>query len=103
MLNIDRKIPPRRRRAIVPSARRRFGRSRSGGVTVEYVVLAVLIAAAVVVAVAVFSRSIAGMFFTAGDGATLRHSKAKQELDMRRGDRDHDTAVAKSYHDSMHE
>ena len=40
-------------------------RDRAGGVTLEYVILAVLIAAAVVLAVVVFSRSVATMFFAA--------------------------------------
>ncbi len=102
MLNIDRHISQRRRAPLQP-ARRRLPSSRSGGVTVEYVVLAVLIAAAAVVAVVVFSRSVATMFFTAGDGTTLRHTKAKQDLDMRRGDLDHGAQVAEGYHDSMHE
>ncbi len=78
-------------------------RAKQGGVTMEYVLLAVLIAAALVVAVVVFSRSIGTMFFAAGDGATLRHTQAKQDLDMRRADRDADAQVAEDYHDSFHE
>ena len=76
---------------------------RSGGVTMEYVILAVLIAAAVVVAVVVFSRSLATMFITAGEGATLREETARQNLEMRRADRDADAEVSKQYHDAMHE
>jgi Flp pilus assembly pilin Flp len=69
----------------------------------EYVILAVLIAAAVVVAVVVFSRSIAGMFIVAGESATLREETAKQTLDTQRERRDADAGVAKEYHDAMHE
>ena len=83
--------------------RRAPDRLKRGGVTMEYVILAVLIAAAVVVAVAVFGRSIATMFFAAGDGVTLRHTKAKQDLDMRRGDLDKGMKTARDYHDAMHE
>lgn len=103
MLKIDRQPSRHRQIALLRSARRRLVRSRTGGVTMEYAILAVLIAAAVVVAVVVFSRSVATMLFTAGDGTTLRHTKAHQDLNMRRGDRNHDAAVAESYHDSMHE
>jgi Flp pilus assembly pilin Flp len=76
---------------------------RSGGVNMEYVILAVLIAAAVVVAVVVFSRSVASMFIVAGEGASTQHTKAKTELDKYRQDRDKDAKIAVEYHDSMHE
>ena len=81
----------------------RMLRDQSGGVNMEYVILAVLIAAAVVVAVVVFSRSIASMFFVAGDGVTMQHTDAKKDLDKYRTDRAKDAAVAKEYHDAMHE
>ena len=76
---------------------------RAGGVNMEYVILAVLIAAAVVVAVVVFSRSVASMFIVAGESATLREETAKQTLDTQREHRDKDAGVAKEYHDAMHE
>jgi len=76
---------------------------RAGGVNMEYVILAVLIAAAVVVAVVVFSRSVAGMFIVAGESATLREETAKQTLETQRQRRDSDAGVAKEYHDAMHE
>ena len=69
----------------------------------EYVILAVLIAAAVVVAVVVFSRSVASMFIVAGESATLREETAKKTLDTERAHRDDDAGVAKEYHDAMHE
>ena len=79
------------------------GNRRAGGVTMEYVILAVLIAAAAVVAVVVFSRSLTTMFITAGESATLREDTAKKNLDMRRQDRDADAEVSKEYHDAMHD
>ena len=83
-------------------ARDRFG-GRSGAVTLEYVILAVLIAAAVVLAVVVFSRSIATMFIAAGEGTTLQHTKAQKDLEMRKADRVKDGQVARDYHDAFHE
>lgn len=76
---------------------------RAGGVTMEYVILAVLIAAAVVVAVVVFSRSVATMFITASEATTLRETDAQKNLDMRRKDRDADAKVSKDYYDTMHQ
>ena len=76
---------------------------KRGGVTMEYVILGVLVAAAAVLPVAVFGRSIATMFFAAGEGVTLQHTKAKTDLDMRRGDIDKGMKVAREYHDAMHE
>jgi len=76
---------------------------RAGGVMMEYVILAVLIAAAVVVAVAMFGKTIVGMFDVAGKGATTRHSEAKSTLEATRSTQDSDADKAKDYHDSMHE
>ena len=76
---------------------------RKGGVMMEYVILAVLIAAAVVVAVAMFGKTIVGMFDVAGKGATTRHSEAKSTLDATRSTQDADSDAAKQYHDDMHE
>ena len=76
---------------------------RTGGVMMEYVILAVLIAAAVVVAVAMFGKTIVGMFDVAGKGATTRHSEAKSTLDQTRSEQDAKAQEAKTYHDSMHE
>ena len=81
----------------------RLAGDRTGGVMMEYVILAVLIAAAVVVAVAMFGKTIVGMFDVAGKGATTRHSEAKSTLDSTRSDQDADADAAKQYHDSMHE
>ena len=76
---------------------------RTGGVMMEYVILAVLIAAAVVVAVAMFGKTLVGMFDVAGKGATTRHEDAKSALDSTRSTQDADAEKAKAYHDSMHE
>ena len=88
----------------------RFGRlfcrilgNEKGAVMMEYVIIAVLIAAACVVAVAVFGKTIVGMFDVAGKGATTRHSEAKSALEETRGTQDDDASKAKEYHDSMHE
>lgn len=77
--------------------------NRTGGVMMEYVILAVLIAAAVVVAVAMFGKTIVGMFDVAGKGATTRHTEAKSTLESTRGTQDADASAAEAYHDSMHE
>jgi len=76
---------------------------RAGGVMMEYVILAVLIAAAVVVAVAMFGRTLVGMFDSAAKGATADHSGAKQAQDNTRTKQGTDDTAAKSYHDSMHQ
>lgn len=81
----------------------RLAGDRTGGVMMEYVILAVLIAAAVVVAVAMFGKTIVGMFDVAGKGATTRHTEAKSTLDTTRSTQDADADAAKDYHDSMHE
>lgn len=75
---------------------------RHYAVQMEYVILAVLIAAAAVVAVVVFGRSVVSSMIAAGDGASLQHTEAATDLEMRRNDRDSDAQKAKAYHDSMH-
>lgn len=82
--------------------RRLFGDER-GGVMMEYVVLAVLIAAAVVVAVAMFGKTLVGMFDVGSKGATGRHTDAKVGLDATRAEQDASAQKARAYHDSMHE
>lgn len=73
-----------------------------GAVMMEYVILAVLIAAAAVVAVAMFGKTIVGMFDSAAKGATGDHTGAKQAQDDTRTTQGTDATAAKSYHDSMH-
>lgn len=76
---------------------------KAGGVMMEYVILAVLIAAAVVVAVAMFGKTLVGMFDVAGKATTTREQGAKQALEKTRETQDADADKAREYHDSMHE
>ena len=89
--------------------RTRFGRfvchvlgDEKGAVAMEYVVLAVLIAAAIVVAVAVFGKTIVGMFDVAGKGASGQHTEAKSTLDKVQEEQKSGAEQASQYHDSMH-
>ena len=81
--------------------RRVFG-DEKGAVAMEYVILAVLIAAAIVVAVAVFGKTIVGMFDVAGKGASGQHSEAKTTLDKVQQEQQSGAEQASQYHDSMH-
>lgn len=81
---------------------RMFG-NKTGGVMMEYVILAVLIAAAVVVAVAMFGKTLVGMFDVAGKAVTTRETTAKNTLETTRTEQDTKAQAAKDYHDSMHE
>ena len=87
----------------------RFGRmvrrvlgEEKGAVAMEYVILAVLIAAAIVVAVAVFGKTIVGMFDVAGKGASGQHTEAKTTLDNVQEEQKSGAEEASEYHDSMH-
>lgn len=73
-----------------------------GAVMMEYVIIAVLIAAACVVAVAMFGKTIVGMFDSAAKGATGDHSGAKTAQDATRTQQTTDAKAATDYHDSMH-
>ena len=76
---------------------------KAGGVMMEYVILAVLIAAAVVVAVAMFGKTLVGMFNVAAKGATTQEAQAKTTLtDVRSAQKDN-AGSARDYHDSMHD
>ena len=81
---------------------RLFG-DQVGGVMMEYVILAVLIAAAVVVAVAMFGKTLVGMFDTAAKGATGAHTAANETMKATRDTQKNDADKASKYHDSMHE
>lgn len=78
-----------------------FGEEK-GAVMMEYVIIAVLIAAACVVAVAVFGKTIVGMFNVAGKGASAQHTEAKSTLDKTQEDQGTGADQASEYHDSMH-
>jgi hypothetical protein len=71
--------------------------------SIEYVILVLLAAAAVVVGVVLFGRSVWCGVTTASEGATLQHTKAKDNLDQRVVDRAGDTKTAKAYHEAFHE
>ena len=73
-----------------------------GAVMMEYVIVAVLIAAACVVAVAMFGKTIVGMFDVAAKGATGDHSGAKTALDETQQTQEEDASKASEFHDSMH-
>jgi Flp pilus assembly pilin Flp len=76
---------------------------KTGGVMMEYVILAVLIAAAVVVAVAMFGKTLVGMFGVAATSATAREKSAQTELKDVRKTTDAGIKDAKKYSDDMHE
>ena len=76
---------------------------KTGGVMMEYVILAVLIAAAVVVAVAMFGKTLVGMFGVAATAATSRESDAQTKQTAVRKTTDDDIKKAEKYHDEMHQ
>ena len=73
-----------------------------GAVMMEYVIVAVLIAAACVVAVAMFGKTIVGMFDVAAKGASGDHSGAKETLDQTQQTQNADAAEPSEFHDRMH-
>ena len=83
-------------------ALRRIAGEEKGAVMMEYVIVAVLIAGACVVAVAMFGKTIVGMFDTAAKGATADHSGAQTTLNTTRQTQGTDAQNASQYHDSMH-
>lgn len=76
--------------------------SRRGAVMMEYVIVGVLIAAACVLGVVTFSRSVLYAFDMSGKGATADSTKVKKGQDQYRAQLDEDSKGAKAYHDSMH-
>ena len=91
-----------RRNSWLSKALVRLLGEEKGAVMMEYVIVAVLIAAACVVAVAMFGKTIVGMFDTASKGATGDHTGAKQSLDQTQQTQSQDASKASEYHDSMH-
>ncbi|MBP5510070.1 MAG: hypothetical protein J6Z49_04060 [Kiritimatiellae bacterium] len=65
---------------------RLFGEEK-GAVMMEYVIVAVLIAAAAVIGVAMFGKTIVGMFSVAGDGATGKGNEATTTLSTVQGNK----------------
>ncbi|MBQ2625616.1 MAG: hypothetical protein IJG18_11035 [Kiritimatiellae bacterium] len=60
---------------------RRIVGEETGAVMMEYVIVAVLIAAAAVIAVAVFGKTIVGMFNAGSQGMTGEGNKAAEVVD----------------------
>lgn len=97
-------------RAIRNAKRTALGRTmcrlagdKAGGVMMEYVILALLIAAAVVVAVTMFGKTIVGMFDTNAKAMTGDHSGAKETLEQTRETQEQGADEANEYHDGMHQ
>ncbi len=74
----------------------------SGAVTMEYVLLAVLIAAGALFAVINFSRSIFGMIHVATYMMTAQPDKAANALNIYKKDRAADAEEAQKWVDSLH-
>lgn len=90
------------RKSLIARGFRRMLGEEKGAVMMEYVIIAVLIAAACVVAVAIFGKTIVGMFDVAGKGASAQHTEAKSTLDQTQEDQKTGAGQASQYHDSMH-
>jgi len=69
----------------------------------EYVVVAVLIAAACVVGVLVFSRATARGWMISGTGTTLQPEKTAEMQKKAQAKTGEETQVGEDYHDSFHE
>ena len=67
----------------------------------KYVLLCVLIAAAIALAVVVFSRAVGGGFITASRGATANHSEAQKMHQQQQSDRNADSEKASAYSESL--
>lgn len=80
----------------------RYG-NRTGAVQMEYLILALLVGVACLVAVIMFGRSVYTSMHAASEGATLRHTDAQEGLIERREHRQEDADAARDYHDSMHQ
>ena len=67
----------------------------------EYVILGVLIAVAIVIAVIVFSRAVGGGFITASRGSTGDHGTAAEKHHQQQEDRNTDAERAREYGESL--
>ena len=67
----------------------------------KYVLLCVLIAAAIALAVVVFSRAVGGGFITSARGVTGNHSGAQEMHLKQQSDRNADSAKASAYAESL--
>ena len=80
----------------------RLAGDEKGAVMMEYVIVAVLIAAACVVAVAMFGKTIVGMFDVAAKGATGDAAGAKTDIETVKSGQNTNAKTASDYHDGMH-
>ena len=74
-----------------------------GAVMMEYVIVAVLIAAACALAVVVFSRTTARGTGVAARAATLNHTEAAERQRDNQKATEEENQKAKDYHDLMHD
>lgn len=93
---------------IARAKRTRLGRAlcklagdKTGGVMMEYVILALLIGAAVVVAVAVFSKAITGGADAAGKAMLGNPEEAKTALEDARTEQNDSQTQAKEHHSAI--
>ena len=85
--------------------RRRNLKKRSaikGAVTMEYVLLAVLIAGGSIIGIIAFSRTIMDMFDVGSLVLTGQHEAGAEAIGFYRTDRSADMKTAKEYSDSLH-
>ncbi len=80
----------------------RLAGEETGAVMMEYVILAVLIAAACVVAVAMFGKTIVDMFGAASKGAAGSHTDAQSAVKAAQDAQEGRSSEAGTYHDNMH-
>lgn len=80
----------------------RVAGEEKGAVMMEYVIVAVLIAGACVLAVAMFGRTIVQMFGVASESVTGNHTGAHTTLENTQGAATDGAKAASEYHDSMH-
>ena len=80
----------------------RSRRSRRGATMMEYVIIAVLVAAACVFAVAAFSRTIARGWGVSARGSSLNHTEAAEKQKCNQDATGEEGKQAADYHDLMH-
>lgn len=80
----------------------RMAGDQKGAVMMEYVIVAVLIAAASVMAVAIFGKAIVGMFGVATKGATGEHTAAESMRTDVKDAADTGATQAGAEHDKYH-
>jgi len=94
-------IAKAKKRALGRLLCRLFG-DEAGGVMMEYVILAVLVAAAVVVAVMVFGKTIMEMFGVATKAGAGEHSQASADRQKIGGQVATEVQKGATHHSKMH-